>query len=255
MKQAKSLILAAAASVLLATAVPCTALAAHLTGASNWSATYNSSGRMEETYNAQEYVDQVGNLQPGDDITFEVSAIHDNETSADWYVSNDVIKSLEEQALNDAEGSNYEYLLTWQGPKESRTLYDSQAVGGDDSDGLNEATEAMEDFIFLENMSKGQTGKVTIKVTLDGETEGNAYFDTLAKLKVRFAVEPVEPEKKTTSRTTTNTVTNNRELVRTGDDTKLFPFYVAMFVSGVLLLALAIISLRERRKEQEEAAR
>ncbi len=256
MKQAKSLILAAAASVLLATAVPSTALAAHLTGASKWSATYNSSGRMEETYNAQEYVDQVGNLQPGDDITFEVSAIHDNDSSADWYVSNDVISSLEESRESAANGgSNYEYLLTWEGPKESRELYNSQAVGGDDSDGLNEATEAMEDFIFLENMSKGQTGKVTIKVTLDGETEGNAYFDTLAKLKVRFAVEPVEPEKKTTSRTTTNTVTNNRELVRTGDDTKLFPFYVAMFVSGVLLLALAIISLRERRKEQEEAAR
>ena len=76
MKQAKSLILAAAASVLLATAVPCAALAAHLTGDSKWSATYNSSGRMEETYNAQEYVDQVSNLQPGDDITFDSQKTH-----------------------------------------------------------------------------------------------------------------------------------------------------------------------------------
>lgn len=255
MKQAKSLILAAAASVLLVTAAPNTALAAHLTGGSDWSATYNSGGRMVETYNAQEYVDQVSNLQPGDDITFEVAAVHENDSSADWYVSNDVIKSLEEKALNDAEGSNYEYLLTWEGPQQSRTLYDSQAVGGDDSDGLNEATDALDDYIFLENMSKGQSGKVTIKVTLDGETEGNAYFDTLAQLKVRFAVEPVEPKKETTSRTTTNTTTTNRELVRTGDDTQLFPFYVAMLVSGLALLGLAIVSVRERRKEQEEAVR
>lgn len=256
MKQARCLILAAAASALLVIAAPSTSLAKSIAAEKTYSATYTTAGRMQEDYNEKEYIDQVSNLQPGDDITFEVAAIHENDSSADWYVSNDVISSLED-SQKDAEngGSNYEYLLTWEGPQQSRTLYDSQAVGGDDSNGLNEATDALDDYIFLENMSKGQSGKVTIKVTLDGETEGNAYFDTLAQLKVRFAVEPVEPKKETTSRTTTNTTTTNRELVRTGDDTQLFPFYVAMLVSGLALLGLAIVSVRERRKEQEEAAR
>lgn len=209
---------------------------------------------MVENYNASEYVDQVSHLQPGDDITFTVSAVHENADAADWYVSNDVITSLENSKA-DAEGSNYEYLLQWEGPsKEVRTLYDSEHVGGDrdnasDPEGLNEATDAMDEFIFLENMKKGQSGKITLKVTLDGETEGNAYFDTLAQVKVRFAVEPRATDEKTVHHE--RTITQNRSLVRTGDETRLFPLYVAMFVSGVALMSLLVWSIRDRRNEKE----
>ena len=257
MKQTKGLILACAAALALVSPQP--ALAAHLTGSSNWSVTYNSEGKMEDTYSAQEYVDQVKNLQPGDDITFYVANKHENATEGDWYVSNDVITSLED-SRDSAEGSAYEYLLTYEGANESRTLYDSTMVGGDETDGLNEATDALDEYIFLERMKKGQSGKLTLKVTLDGETEGNAYFDTMAQLKVRYAVEAQPEDKKEEEKnplkdtTPTNTVVN-RTIVRTGEEAEMFPFYIAMVVSGFLFLILAIDSVRQRRKAREEAVR
>ena len=257
MKNNNRAILALAAALAAALVTPNATLAASLKGAEGWKSTYNAAGKMVENYNASEYVDQVSHLQPGDDITFTVSAVHENDDAADWYVSNDVITSLENSKA-DAEGSNYEYLLQWEGPKQSRTLYDSEHVGGDrdnasDPEGLNEATDAMDEFIFLENMKKGQSGKVTLKVSLDGETEGNAYFDTLAQVKVRFAVEPNPTDEKTIHHE--RTITQNRELVRTGDETRLFPLYVAMFVSGVALMGLLVWSIRDRRNENEEATR
>ena len=82
-------------------------------------------------------------------------------------------------------------------------------------------------------------------MSLDGETEGNAYFNKDAELKMRFAVEKV---------TTSNTppTKSNRNVVVTGDTTNLMPFYIAMGVSGVLLLVLAIASLRSRKRDQEQ---
>jgi hypothetical protein len=102
-------------------------------------------------------------------------------------------------------------------------------------------------------------GEESTEEELDGETEGNAYFDTFAQIRMRFAVEPtVEPEDTVKERTVERKVPGenvNRTVVRTGDETRLFPYYVAMFVSGLLLLWLAFVSLRERKQEREEGAR
>ena len=248
MKKALSALLALA----LVMATPSMALAEHLKGKDGWTVTYTSQGRMVDTYSAAEYVDQVKDVQPGDDITFTVSLSHENDKPADWYVSNDIVTTLEEGA--NASGSAYEYLLTYEGPGGGRTLYDSTTLGGDDTSGLHEADSALADYIFLGNMSKGQGGTVSLKVTLDGETEQNNYFNTLAQLKINFAAQETEaePEKPTTPETPKKKTTN-RTIVKTGDETRLFPFYVAMVVSGVLFLILAVQSIRLRKEEREEA--
>lgn len=238
-----------AAVLLFALALfPATALAEHLTGSSNWYVTYTTAGVMDDNYSLATYIDEVRGLEPGDDITFTVALNHENPTSGDWYIANEVIESLED-ADDDATGSSYEYLLVYEAPnsENSRTLYDSM-VGGTNSDGLNEATSALEDFIYLDTLSQGQSGKVTLKVALDGETEGNAYFDTLGKLKLRFAVEAQTPNEQKKTNT-------NRNVVNTGEQQRLFPFYVAMFASGIGFLVLAILSLRARREEREEGLR
>lgn len=258
MRRTGSVILAASAALFMALLLPLTALADSLYGADGWTVTYTAGdpGKMVMSYpqtedsNEKTFADSISNLQPGDDITFTVQAIHANDTEADWYLENDIIKSLEEQSANNAAGSSYEYLLTYESPNGdsySRTLFDSKKVGGDDSEGLNEAADNLEDFIYLDQLKKGQTGKVVLKVTLDGETESDIYFDTFAQVKMRFAVEPVTEK--------TETKREHRQLVRTGDETELFPFYVAMLVSGLLLLVLAFDSLRLRRKDREGGAR
>ena len=246
MKRLHILVLAAAVAALVL-AFPGSALAESLTGSGDWSVTYTSDGKMTDTYSEQTYADDISGLQPGDDITFTITLKHSNSKQADWYMSNEVLKSLE---AGKAEGSAYEYLLTYTGANSSnsRTLYDSQAVGGDDSSGLKEATEAggLEDFFFLERLSNGNTAAVKLRVTLDGETEGNAYFDTIARLKMKFAVEPVD----TGGNTPNNGTPNKNNTVRTGDDTNLFPFYVVMAASGLALLLIAIVTLRRRKREQ-----
>lgn len=247
-------IVGAVLAATLALTVPTMALAEHLYGNTEWKVTYTTDGKMTDNYSQAEYVDDVRGLEPGDDITFVVKLNHENANAADWYMANDVIESLED-ADDDAAGSSYEYLLTYTGPTSSsgqstsRTLYDSSSVGGDDTEGLNEATSSLEEFFYLDNLSKGQTAQVTLKVTLDGETEQNAYFDTLGKLKMRFAVEP------DTKSTTPENPTNPKTVVQTGDETRLFPFYVAMVVSGLGLLLLGFWSLRLRKQDRKEGAR
>ena len=241
-------------SVVLAVVVLCslsvTAFAEHLTGGDGWQVTYTADGDMTDTYSSKEYIDQISALQPGDDITVTVKLTHENKDDADWYIWNEVIKSLEE---GDATGSAYEYELTYIGPDGAEeTLYSSETVGGDESDGLKEATEnalSDEDYLYLDSLAEGEEASVRLKVTMDGETEANAYFDTIGRLKLRFAVEP-QPEPEPIQRTRTV-----GRVVRTGDDANLFPFYVAMALSGVLFTVLAIDSVRRRRKEKEEGVR
>jgi hypothetical protein len=173
-------------------------------------------------------------------------------------MSNEVLKSLED---NDASGSAYGYKLSYKGPSNSRTLYESKSVGGKGSaDGLAEATNAMDEYFYLGPLSNGETGKVILNVTLDGETEGNAYFDTLARLALKFAVEPeVEPKKTTVNieskeymdSPTTVTVTR-RNLAKTGDESILFPVYLAIAGVGIVCLVLGIRNMRNKNDEEED---
>ena len=247
MKRTRILVLALAAVLLLA--LPAVALADHLKGSTDWQVTFNSQGKMVDNFSQEQWADDIGQLQPGDDITFTVNLEHAHPTACDWYMSNDVLKSLEE---GYASGSAYSYYLTYTGPSGStRVLYDSNRVGGDDTEeGLGDATSGLKDYFYLDNLKKGQTGEVQLVVGLDGETEGNAYFDTLAQVQMQFAV-----EMGSSSSSTHKTTSSSRNTVRTGDDTNLFPFFVAMAVSGALLLALAVYSLVTRRREEKEGSR
>ncbi len=248
-------IMALVAVTAVALALPAAAFAESYKGSDAWTVTFNEQAEKDnkliDEFSQKEWEDEIKKLEPGDDITFTVTQVHDHATSADWYMDNEVLKTLEE---GDQEGSAYGYVLTYINPSgESRELYNSDTVGGDSSKGLIEATGALKDFFYLDTLKKGQKSKVTLKVSLDGETEGNAYFDTLAQLKMRFAVELNETETKPNpdtpkQNTTTNTVRSGP--VQTGDSTNLFPFYVAMTASGALLMLIAIWSLRRRKREK-----
>lgn len=245
-------------------ALPATALADHVEGRSGWYVEYNESGRLDDNYSSKAFAEDVSKLQPGDDITLTVETRQSNETPADWYISNEVIKSLED---GDASGSAYGYKLTYEGSAGSKTLYASESVGGTGSSaGLAEATNAMDGYFYLGTLSKGDTGKVVLNVSLDGETEGNAYFDTLAQLGLKFAVEPqVSPERRTEHTTNTTNVqtestnqanrtrTPSGPLAKTGDMSSVFPLYLAIAGLGIICLALGIRNLRSKREEKEDA--
>lgn len=270
-------VFAAILGLVLSLALPVSALADHIEGNTGWYVEYNEAGRVVDNYTQSSWADNVSKLQPGDDITLSIEIRQSNDTPTDWYLSNQVLKSLES---GDATGSAYGYTLSYEGPSNSRTLYTSQSVGGMGSaEGLADATNAMDDYFYLGTLSKGEAGKVTLNVALDGETEGNAYFDTLAQLSLKFAVEPnVDPEPVVKNQTvvknetvvkdtpnttgtptggnTTNyvnrTVSGSKSnLAKTGDETTLFPVYLAIAGAGIVCLALAIRNLRNKKDEEE----
>lgn len=260
-------ILSVIVGLVLVLCMPAVALADHIEGSTEWYVEYNSDGRVVDNYTQSSWADNVSKLQPGDDITLTIEVRETNELSADWYLSNAVLKSLED---GDASGSAYGYTLSYEGPDNSRTLYTSKSVGGMGSaEGLAEATNAMDDYFFLGTLDKGQTAKVILNVALDGETEGNAYFDTLAQLSLKFAVEPnVTPENKEIKKTEekTNVVEqpggttvvnrtipgNTERLAKTGDQTTMFPVYLAIAGVGIVCLALAIRNVRNKKNNENE---
>lgn len=180
-------------------------------------------------------------------------------------MTNKVLKTLEDTREADAlSGGAYTYILTYKNNSgDEKTLFSSDMVSGDDvspaGEGLHEATDALDEWFYLDTLAKDDGGVLTLRVALDGETQGNDYQDTLAELQMQFAVElrkttdnpPPEPDKPDKKKKTRLVGGGSRRgKVKTGDYTNYIPYLVAAAVSGLAFLLLAIYSLRERRRQR-----
>ncbi len=253
---------------------PAAARAETLTSERNIS--FTSDNKLSEDRSAADMNSAVYELQPGDDITITLNLKNDNASAANWYMTNEVLQSLEETAGSGASGGAYEYELTYTDPAGAReVLFTSDTVGGENSGsrvGLKAATSGLEDFLYLDTLSPGQRGVVTLRVALDGETQGNDYQNTLASLQMNFAVDTTTVNNQTVTRVVDENgnpilVDDNGNpvadddggngshartgIVRTGDENNLLPYVAAAGVSGLLLLILAIIGIKERKKAEK----
>ena len=195
----------------------------------------------------------VEGLEPGDELTYEVTYKNDSDEKTDWYMKNNVLKTLEE-SKDPAENGGYTYVLKNIAPKEkdNKTLFDNSEVGGEVKvaklEGLKQATNATKDYFFIQQLEPGESAKTNIKVAFDGETEVNDYMDTSGALMVQYAVETADTGKnKNKKRYVYNTV-------KTGDPTDLILPIVLMAV-GAVVLVLAILGWkRSRRREDGDEA-
>lgn len=222
--------------------LPLAVYADHLSGGSGWTVEFTKDEKLESNFSSSSIADAARGLQPGDDLTVTIRLINSSGKTADWYMLNEIIRSLEDTQTNAAGGA-YSYLLTY-APSVGQlvTLYDSETVGGElngsEPEGLNEVDSALKNYMALETMRSGNSGTVTLKVSLDGETQGNSYQDSLADLRMRFAVE----------------LTPIGKIIKTGDESmNVSPFYIGMAVSGLLFLVLAVDGLRQRKKQGVES--
>ena len=226
-----------------------------LTGNEDWNVTFTQENEMVSTFKTSDIDDVMWGLQPGDNAIITLSLQSTNNETTDWYMTNKVLRSLEETTeivTEDGQylagGGAYTYRLVYTNVNgEENVLFDSETVGGEDTkeagEGLNEATNALEDFFYLDTLEKGQSGVITLEVALEGETQGNDYQDTLADLQMNFAVELNTTEGGKTS------------VVQTGDDGNLWLGIGVALVSGILLLIFGIYSLKHRKIEKGGAAR
>ena len=213
-----------------------------------WYVAFTDQGVMDDSdLAAADLSYELSGLQPGDDMSLRINLTNNNAESTDWFMWNAVVESLEEQNY-DANGNRvasagaYTYILTFTGPDGvEHDIYRSEVVGGDENaianreesaEGLHEATTTLKDYFSLFTLAPGQSGHVDLYVLLDGETQGNDYQDTLARLQMQFMVtlpeensvpqKPEESSKPESSKPPTPPPTTN---VKTGDDTNTMPYF------------------------------
>ncbi len=223
-------------------------------GSSDWSVTFSKDKKMVSNFKTSDLNDAIYGIQPGDNVIITLQLKNENDTATDWYMTNEVLYSLEDRSANSATGGGvYTYKLTYTGPDgEEDVLFDSDTVGGEGTsgagEGLRQATDALSDYFFLDTLKKGQSGKIVLEVALDGDTQGNDYQNTLADLQMNFAV-----ELNTSATDTPNPTSGTRgDIVRTGDEMTLTPFVVVACVTGILLLLFVVYAQREREKERRK---
>ena len=198
---------------------------------------FNANKKMEEqNFNINQVFD---GLEPGDNAVYNVHIRNLYTKTTHWYMTNEVINSLE--LSSNISGGAYTYVLTYTDPSgKITTLYDSSAgvgthfVGGDTPHngrtGLEEATETLEDHFFIDTLNTGESGLVTLYVSLEGETQGNSYQNTNANLQMDFAVEVLDGK-----------------VVKTGDTHRVLPYYIGMAVAGLLFMYLVLDAYTDRK--------
>ena len=232
----KILCLAMMAMMVVGTGV--TANAEDFKGSQEWLADFKGD-KIESNFTSAAIADEILQILPGDTITLEVSIQNSSEDETDWYMTNEVLETLEE-SKDSAEGGAYTYILTYKGADGAETvLYSSDTVGGEGTvaenlEGLHQATDSLEDYFFLERLDKGEKGTVSLFVELDGETQGNDYQSTLARLQMNFAVEKVA----------------GPIVVQTGDASNMMMYAGMALVAGLALFFVAFLNNRRNREEE-----
>lgn len=233
-----------AAVCTLLLSVPLFAQAEEFSGGDGWCVEFDGK-KMDSTFKNTDIDDAIYQLQPGDTVNLhlELKNSHDEET--DWYMSNKVLQSLED-SQSVAGGGAYSYILTYIEPDGSRKLlYSSESVGGDtvneSGEGLHQATDSLENFFYLDRLASGEEAEITLTVKLEGETQGNAYQDTLAKLQMNFAVELTGTSDSPLSPGIT-------KIIKTGDSTNILIFAVVTLAAGMVCAVLGITAGRKKRK-------
>ena len=256
-------------AMLLALGSGVTAHAEDYTGSGDMEVRF-AGDKMESTFQSSQISDQARALQPGDSVTFQIKLKNNGDKATDWYMTNEVVKSLEQEEDGEqaANGGAYTYVLTYTESGTgggSRVLYSSESVGGDKSAGalgvgLHEATSSLEDYFYLDTLEAGKSGIVSLQIALDGETQGNAYQKTLAQLKMNFAVEKVsslapETENKggTTRKVTQKKVIYTVGAPQTGDTANPLLWSGLALAGGFLMLLLGFAGYRKGGQEHEDA--
>ncbi len=189
-----------------------------------------------------EYNFELPGMLPGDTMRLTFKLQNEYSKAVDYYMYNN--SAAFETLSVKAENAAYDYNLTYSG-KEA-PIYSSDLVGGDEMQGFEEATDALKEYFLLQNgFSKGREESVSLVVTLDGETQVNAYQDTFGDVKFKFAVEvPPEPTERHEERII--------YIPNTGDSNNM-NIYIIAEVLSLILLGAALYSYYRYLKNKREA--
>jgi hypothetical protein len=203
-----------------------------------WSATFDGKA-ITSNFSQKEINDLLSDMQPGDSTVLTVSLTNAYKDPSSWYVKNEVLESFEDSSI--ANGGAYTYKLSYFSPdNQELVLFNSDNVGGKDSvEYLKEATQYLKDYSFIGKLNQGQTGRMELTVILEGETHRNDYQDTIANIMMKFAVELPE----------TKEIIIRKRIPNTFDPYDAIPWLIASGISGLIILGIAIIRIRDSKEE------
>lgn len=246
-------------------------------GDDNWKVAFTPEEKMVSSFSTADINDVVSGMQPGDNVIITLDLKNEHQTTTDWYMRNEVLYSLEDRSANrETGGGAYTYRLAYTDKDgEEEILFDSDTVGGESAadvigrmgEGLHGATNALKDYFYLDTLTHGDDGRITLEVALDGETQGNDYQDTLADLQMNFAVElranETTPGRGTPDGSGSSDQTNQPGMpgssvsrtgvVRTNDNSQILLYTAVSGICGLVLLLWCIYSFREHKRRREEA--
>ena len=223
---------------------------------SNGSGTcYFNGNEIVSDFSSGSIADLVSDLQPGDDVTFVVDYTNKDSHDTDWYMENEILQTLEKTdaarksvagtGVAENGGYTYELIHTDKDGKDT-VLFSNDEIGGEakpgNLEGLEQATNALDSWFYLQTLGQGESGRITLKVSFEGETEVNDYMDTRGTLDLKFAVE-------LTRKDSAGSKGRTGKGVDTGDSNYLGLWSAMFAAAAALLLKLTVISMRRDRKE------
>ena len=237
----KKKILSLAMAVILLVGASFSVQAEDYQGEDGWKVTFDGK-KMENSFTSSDIDSAIYDILPGDSIEIHLDLQNTSKKDADWYMTNEVLQSLED-SKNVAEGGVYTYVLTYVDPKgEARLLYSSDSVDGEN---IQKATGALEDYFFLDSIEAGKSGEIVLKVGLEGETQGNDYQNTLARMQMNFAVEPTVEGSHTTIKE------QIIETIKTGDNARVMVFVGVTLIAGLTCLVIAVMKMKRNDDNQD----
>ena len=246
----------------------------HSVGGDQWKVQFTGK-EMKSTFTSKDITDAISVIEPGDDIEIKIKLENTDSRRATWYMTNEVLQTLEE-SQSAASGGGYTYNLTYtpgDSTQEALVLYDSENVGGEKNsaagEGLKEVMSNLDDkdWLYMDQLKPKESGTVSLTVGLDGETQGNGYQNTLARLQLNFAVEraaaapsggggssshrnPSDPGGSTpASAPAPESVIYSPGTVQTGDPSSMLLWSAAALASGLALMVFVVCFYKKKREE------
>ncbi len=155
---------AAMIALMLALCLSVPAFAETMTSSTPWTVTFTSSEQMDCNFNSDDVAQLASDLQPGDTAKMAITLKNSNSQSTDWYMTTQILRSLEETSQS-ATGGAYTYTLAYTGPDgQTDTFFSSDTVGGEgtagEDVGLHEVSDITKEYFLLGTLTTGQEGLV-----------------------------------------------------------------------------------------------
>ena len=207
---------------------------------------YYNGSKIVSDFDSDHFAATIDHMEPGDTLDYKITYTNKSKKTTYWYFRNKVLQTLED-SKDQAENGGYTYILK----NGDETLFDNSEVGGETVvnklEGLRQATNATENFFFVQELKPGKSQTTSLHVELDGETGVNDYMDTDGALLLTYAVEDKEKADKNPHKNP-----SHPSRIKTGDMNRMI-YYAVLFGVAFIMLVLAVVLWRRDRKRGEDA--